>query len=466
MKSLSSIFNTYSLNKRLIILLALPHGFLIFWLIHSIKQSTEITLDSLFILITIMLLVVVYYFIQTTLIRPLLKTVENGFNHLSHSITPSNSATKTPNNFVLNKQTSETNQISDKFSSVSLQFEHMIKKEKDTNNHLIEQAENVLHFLNRIVDGDYTNTTIDFASDDIITQIIEAINGIVSDLNTLIKHVQASGQMVSTSIEQISTNAVLYDTSIKNQSFCSDNIIATIEQISTTGITLLETMNMLKASAATTSTSASNGHQSLVSMQQTMSQMQFATNDISEKLSNLSEKADNINTVVTTINRIADQTNLLSLNAAIEAEKAGEYGRGFSVVATEVRRLADQTAVATWDIEQMVKEMLSAVSAGVMSMDKFSEKVDKGITEVDIVGQQFSHIIDQVQNLLPHFEALTLGTREQTQGAKKIKENITQLSEIQQKDSLTLMQSNQVIKQLKTTTDELQQFTSNFKITN
>ena len=78
---------------------------------------------------------------------------------------------------------------------------------------------------------------------------------------------------------------------------------------------------------------------------------------------------------MTTITKVADQTNLLSLNAAIEAEKAGEHGRGFAVVATEIRRLADQTAIASYDIEQLVKEMQSAVSAGVMGMDKFSEEV-------------------------------------------------------------------------------------------
>ena len=82
---------------------------------------------------------------------------------------------------------------------------------------------------------------------------------------------------------------------------------------------------------------------------------------------------------------MADQTNLLSLNAAIEAEKAGEYGRGFVVVATEIRRLADQTAVATYDIEQMVREIQSSVSAGVMGMDKFSEEVRRGMADMQQV---------------------------------------------------------------------------------
>src|SRR4030065_492004 len=100
----------------------------------------------------------------------------------------------------------------------------------------------------------------------------------------------------------------------------------------------------------------------------TMKHIVEAAGSISSKFEVLNEKANNINTVVTTITKVADQTNLLSLNAAIEAEKAGEYGFGFSVVAKEIRRLADQTAVATLDIEQMVKEMRSAVSAGGMSV--------------------------------------------------------------------------------------------------
>ncbi|NJL67659.1 MAG: hypothetical protein HC894_14525 [Microcoleus sp. SM1_3_4] len=75
-----------------------------------------------------------------------------------------------------------------------------------------------------------------------------------------------------------------------------------------------------------------------------------------------------------TISKVADRTNLLSLNAPIEAEKAGEYGLGFAVVAREIRRLADQTAVATLDIEGMVRDMQSSVAAGVMEMDKFTKK--------------------------------------------------------------------------------------------
>ncbi len=152
--------------------------------------------------------------------------------------------------------------------------------------------------------------------------------------------------------------------------------------------------------------------------------------------------------MVTTITKVADQTNLLSLNAAIEAEKAGEYGRGFAVVATEIRRLADQTAVATYDIDQMVKAIQSAVSAGVMSMDKFSEEVRRGVQVIQEVGGQLSQVILQVQALAPRFEAVTEGMQAQATGAGQITEALTQLSEAARQTVESLRQSNLAIDEL------------------
>ena len=162
----------------------------------------------------------------------------------------------------------------------------------------------------------------------------------------------------------------------------------------------------------------------------------------------LSEKAGNISQVVTTITKVADQTNLLSLNAAIEAEKAGEYGRGFAVVATEIRRLADQTAVATYDIEQMVKEIQSAVAAGVMGMDKFSEEVRRGMQDVQQVGGQLSQVIQQVQALAPRVESVNEGMQAQATGAEQITQALTQLSEAAQQTVDSLRQSSQAIDEL------------------
>jgi methyl-accepting chemotaxis protein WspA len=199
-------------------------------------------------------------------------------------------------------------------------------------------------------------------------------------------------------------------------------------------------------------------------MQETMVQVMGAASGISGKLTVLNEKAGSISQVVTTIAKVADQTNLLSLNAAIEAEKAGEYGRGFSVVATEIRRLADQTAVASHDIEQTVKEMQAAVSAGVMSVDKFSEEVRRGVQEVNQVGAQLNEIIGHVQALTPRFETVNEGMQMHAVGASQISSALVQLGESTQQTVHSLKQSNQTIERLNEATRMLRNAVSQFKL--
>ena len=114
-------------------------------------------------------------------------------------------------------------------------------------------------------------------------------------------------------------------------------------------------------------------------MGRTMQQLVESTGSISSKLAVIREKADNITQVVTTITQVAGRTNLLSTNAASKAEKAGEHGRGFLVVAREIRRLADQTAVATLDIESRVRLTQGAVPAGALQTDQSGEEVRPGV---------------------------------------------------------------------------------------
>jgi len=223
---------------------------------------------------------------------------------------------------------------------------------------------------------------------------------------------------------------------------------ATSKEISSTSKELVKTMNEVAQVAEQTTQLAGSGQSGLARMESTMRQIMDASAVISSKLTVVNEKAGNISNVVTTINKVADQTNLLSLNAAIEAEKAGEYGLGFAVVANEIRRLADQTAVATFDIEQMVKEMLSAVAAGVMGMDKFAEEVRKGATDVQQVAAQLAQIIQQVQTLTPRFESVNEGMQSQATGAQQISEALGQLSEAAQQTAQSLRESNQAIGQL------------------
>lgn len=284
------------------------------------------------------------------------------------------------------------------------------------------------------------------------------------NLGVLIGQVQRSGIQVNTSVAEIAATAKQQQATATEIAGTTAEIGATSREISATSQELVKTMNEVSGVAVETTQLAGAGRQSLNRMEVTMSQLVEAAGTINSRLAVLNEKAGNINQVVTTINKVADQTNLLSLNAAIEAEKAGEYGRGFAVVATEIRRLADQTAVATYDIEQMVKEMQTAVSAGVMSMDKFSEEVRRGVDEVGKVGKQLAQIIEQVQALTPRFDSVNDGMQTQSTGAQQISEALTQLSEAAQQTAESLRQSNAAIDQLNDAASGLRTSVTRFKV--
>jgi methyl-accepting chemotaxis protein len=291
-----------------------------------------------------------------------------------------------------------------------------------------------------------------------------ALAHMVESLSRLVTEVQKSGIQVNTSVNEIASSARQQHATATEIAATTSQIGATSKQITATSRVLVKTMHEVTAVADQSATLAGNGHAGLTRMESTMRLVMEAASSINAKLAVLNEKAGNINQVVTTITRVADQTNLLSLNAAIEAEKAGEYGRGFAVVATEIRRLADQTAVATCDIEQMVKDIQSAVTAGVMGMDKFSEEVRRGMHEVEQVGDQLSQIIQNVQALAPRVESVSEGMQAQATGAEQITEALAQLSDAAQQTVESLRQSNQVIDGLNQAASGMRGGVSRFKL--
>jgi len=315
--------------------------------------------------------------------------------------------------------------------------------------------------MDRIREGDFTERV---ERRDEFKALGESFNRMADELAALFGRVQKSGNQVDASVTQIAATAKEQQATASEIAATTTQIGATSKEISATSRELVRTMSDVATVAEGTAALAGNGQAGLARMEDTMHQVVQAAGSINSKLAVLNEKAGNINQVVTTITKVADQTNLLSLNAAIEAEKAGEYGRGFAVVASEIRRLADQTAVATYDIEQMVKDIQSAVSAGVMGMDKFSEEVRRGMDDVHQVGTQLTQIIAQVQALVPRFEMANEGMQAQATGAEQITEALLQLTEAAQQTVESLRQSTMAIDELNQVSTTLRSSVSRVKL--
>ena len=317
--------------------------------------------------------------------------------------------------------------------------------------------------LDRMRRGDFSER-LSLDQKDEFGVVGQGLNRLADDLCELVGQVQRSGIQVNTTATQIAATAKEQQSTAHEIAATTAQIGATSKEISSTSKQLVKTMNEVNHVAEETTKLAGSGQAAISRMESTMHQIMEASGSITAKLAVLSEKTTNINSVVTTITKVADQTNLLSLNAAIEAEKAGEYGLGFAVVAMEIRRLADQTAVATYDIEKMVKEMHSAVAAGVMGMDKFSDEVRRGVAEVRQVSTHLAQIIHQVQTLTPRFQTVNEGMHAQAAGAEQISETLTQLSEAAQQTAESLRQSNLAIEQLNGAARGLQTSVARFKL--
>jgi len=328
----------------------------------------------------------------------------------------------------------------------------------------------ILAPMNRIVrilevmrTGDLSNR-LNLDRQDEFNSVQTGFNDMVTELAALVSQAQRSSVQVTTSVTEIAATSKQQQATATETAATTTEIGATSREIAATSRDLVRTMTEVTTAADQASILAGSGQQGLARMEETMHSVMGAADLVNSKLAILNEKAGNINQVVVTIVKVADQTNLLSLNAAIEAEKAGEYGRGFAVVATEVRRLADQTAVATYDIEQMVREIQSAVSAGVMGMDKFSEEVRRGMFEVTQVGEQLSQIIHQVQALAPRVLMVNEGMQAQATGAEQINQALVQLGDASSQTVESLRQASFAIDELSQVAVGLRSGVSRFKV--
>ncbi|VAW40629.1 Methyl-accepting chemotaxis protein I (serine chemoreceptor protein) [hydrothermal vent metagenome] len=317
--------------------------------------------------------------------------------------------------------------------------------------------------LDIMMHGDLTQK-LDYDAQNEFGVLIDGFNRMAGYLEELIAQIQRAGIQVTSSITEIAASSRQQEATANEHAATASEIAASTNQIAATSANLMTTMKRVNSLTKNAAFAAEDGHAGLEHIDRTMVRMEEATGAIVDKLSVLSEKAGDIAGVVKTINKLADQTNLLSLNAAIEAEKAGEYGSGFSVVAMEIRRLADQTAVATYDIEQMVQGVQSAVSSAVMGIDKFAKDVHVSVTNIRDGSERLQGVIEQVEVLRPQVKVISEGIEAQSQGARQISDATNQLNSAAQQSAESIGQMNITIERLQQAAQSLQKAISRFKV--
>lgn len=283
-----------------------------------------------------------------------------------------------------------------------------------------------------------------------IDQLFNALRRMTGQLSGLMAKIRSCSTILLHAAHQASDAARRQTEVIQEHQAATAQVAASVTEITSTQYHLLETMQSLSTRGAQTATEAVHSRDELGQLANTMRSFVDATRSIATRLENIHQRADAIDLAVVTITKVADQTNLLSINAAIEAEKAGAAGRGFLVVAREIRRLSDETAIAASDIEEIVQATRASVATGVVEMTRYEREVHKSVAEVDQIASRLLRIINDVSELNPKIAEVAEGMHFQVEGANEIRDAICHIS-----DGIT--RSAEAVEEFRRVTDTLRQ---------
>ncbi len=278
-----------------------------------------------------------------------------------------------------------------------------------------------------IADGDLTYKIEPKSEHDILGHSFVKMT---SNLSNLIIHLNDDADKLAAAALEISASSDMMSKGSKEQSSMVGQVSTAIEEITATIVESTSNSADASQSAQSAAQSATEGGQ-IVS--ETITGMQKIANVVSESaesIGKLAHSADKIGEIIGVIDDIADQTNLLALNAAIEAARAGEQGRGFAVVADEVRKLAERTGKATGEITKMIKGIQQETSEAVGSMESGITEVDAGRELTDRAGNSLSEIVTMSESVMNMIQQIAIASEQQTAASEEIAKNIDNISNI------------------------------------
>ncbi len=326
---------------------------------------------------------------------------------------------------------------------------------------IIEYLQHTANQARRIADGDLTVEVALRSSNDNLGKsfqvMVTSLTSMVRQLGDNVRELVSASNEIASSAEQMSKGA-------KNQADQVNLVATSIEEMTAAMFESSKNAGDASTAAKGAAETAKIGGGIVNDSIEAMQTIEKTVQQSAESITKLASSADQIGDIINVIDDIADQTNLLALNAAIEAARAGEQGRGFAVVADEVRKLAERTGKATGEIAAMIKGIQKDTSDAVQSMQSGMTVVDQGRNLVTQAGQSLSEIVAMAQRVTAMIQQMASAAEEQSSASEQISQNVEHIAAVTKETSSGAEQSATAAEELSRQSESLRMLVEKYKI--
>ena len=295
-------------------------------------------------------------------------------------------------------------------------------------------------------------------------QLRSALNTMGNDLADLITRVATSAGEVASAATEIAASSEEMAAGMERQQRQTGQVSAAVEEMAASVTEVASKAAGASEKAAGAGEQAATGGEVVARTVDGMRAISEQVNESAAAMGELGKRGEQIGEIISVINDIADQTNLLALNAAIEAARAGEHGRGFAVVADEVRKLAERTTKATEEVAESIRAIQTETTRAVERMQSGQEQVDEGVALAESAGEALGRIVDESQSLAGMIQSIAAAAGEQSAASGEVSRNVEAINAVTNESTEGVRQAAQAAAQLSAKSEQLQELVSRFRL--